>query len=69
MHGARERETPALLAEEPRTVITLSSFYGNNLQHNIVEYTFFGGGGIFRMKRGQFGGGIRGIWGAGSLHA
>ena len=28
-----------LSAEEPWTVITLSSIYGNELQHNIFDYT------------------------------
>ena len=42
-----------LLAEEPWTLITLSSIYGNKLQYNIFEYTFFF---FFRMNRGQFGG-------------
>ena len=39
---------PALLAEEPWTVITLSSIYGNKLQYYVYENTFF-----FGMKLGQ----------------
>ena len=38
----------ALLAEEPWTVINLSSIYGNKLQFYIFEYTFF------RNEKGRF---------------
>ena len=53
MHGTRERETPALLAEEPWTVITLISIYGNKLQYYIFEYIYIYF--FFGMKRGQIG--------------
>ena len=49
---------PALLAEEPWTVITLSSIYGNKLQYNIFEYTFFS-----RNEAGSVWWGSRSIWG------
>ena len=42
---------PALWAEEPWPVITLSSIYGNKLQYYIFEYSFF-----FGMKWGWFDG-------------
>ena len=58
MHGTRERGTPALLAEELWTVITLSS--RNTLQYYIFEYTFFS----FGMKRGRFGGAAEAFGGA-----
>ena len=63
MHGAREREreTLALLAEELRTVITLSSIYGNNVQHNILENTFFY---YFWNEAGSLWWGSLNIWGA-----
>ena len=51
---------PALLAEEPWTVITLSSIYGNKLQYYIFEYTFF----FFGTKRGRFGGAAEAFVGA-----
>ena len=49
----------ALLAEEPWTVITLSSIYGNTLQYCIFEYTFF-----FGMTQGRFGGAAEAFEGA-----